>query len=61
MSKLMTVREVANILRVDDTTVRRWITLGVLPAISLPSLGERQSYRVTQEAVEHILGYPLPQ
>ena len=31
---LLTVREVANQLRVDDTTVRRWIKNGILEAIT---------------------------
>jgi len=34
---LLTVREVAKQLRVDDTTVRRWIKNGVLEAITLPT------------------------
>ncbi len=38
---LLTVREVAKQLRVDDTTVRRWIKNGVLEAISLPHRGTR--------------------
>ena len=33
---LLTVREVAKQLRVDDTTVRRWIKNGALEAITLP-------------------------
>jgi len=38
---LLTVHEVAKRLRVDDTTVRRWITNGTLPAITLPHKGKR--------------------
>ena len=38
---LLTVREVAEQLRVDDTTVRRWIKNGVLSAITLPHRGAR--------------------
>ena len=34
--ELLTVREVARRLRVDDTTVRRWIKHGTLEAVSLP-------------------------
>lgn len=44
-SDLLTVREVAKELRVDDTTVRRWIKNGVLEAITLPHRGTRQAYR----------------
>jgi len=43
---LLTVREVAKQLRVDDTTVRRWIKNGALEAITLPHRGTRQAYRI---------------
>ncbi len=43
---LLTVREVARRLRVDDTTVRRWIKSGALEAITLPHRGKRRGYRV---------------
>lgn len=52
---LLTVSEVATTLRVDDTTVRRWIKAGILEAISLPSRGLRQSYRIKKETVEALL------
>ena len=39
MSDLLTVSEVARILRVDDTTVRRWIKEGALEALPLPKEG----------------------
>jgi len=42
MNDLLTVAEVAQILRVDDTTVRRWIKQGVLDAVVLPHIHERQ-------------------
>ncbi len=54
-STLFTVHEVAQRLRVDDTTVRRWITNGVLPAITLPHVNKRQSYRIRQSDVDHVL------
>ncbi len=38
-SELLTVSEVAKQLRVDDTTVRRWIKTGILEAITLPHRG----------------------
>lgn len=57
---LLTVREVAQQLRVDDTTVRRWIKNGVLEAITLPHRGARQAYRVRKAAVDDIL-YAKPQ
>ncbi len=38
---LMTVREVARALRVDDETVHRWAREGKLPAIRLPGRVKR--------------------
>lgn len=55
-SSLLTVREVAAQLRVDDTTVRRWIKGGALSAVALPHRGTRQAYRVHQHALNAILG-----
>ena len=49
---LLTVREVADRLRVDETTVRRWIKQGLLEAITLPHVGKRQGYRVRAAVVE---------
>ena len=54
-TKLLTVHEVAAILRVDDTTVRRWIKNGVLEAVRLPHLNKRESYRVRQETVDKLI------
>ena len=55
MNALLTVAEVAEILRIDDTTVRRWIKQGALEAIVLPHVGERQAYRVQRDTVQAIL------
>lgn len=54
-STLLTVHEVARRLRVDDTTVRRWITNNILPAITLPHLGKRQGYRIRQSDLDMVL------
>ena len=54
-SNLLTVHEVAKRLRVDDTTVRRWITNGSLPAVTLPHSGKRQGYRILQSEVDKVL------
>jgi len=43
---LLTVREVALWLRVDATTVRRWIKNEILEAIELPHSGKRRGYRI---------------
>ena len=52
---LLTVREVAKQLRVDDTTVRRWIKNGALEAITLPHHGTRQAYRIRRSTVDALL------
>lgn len=54
-TRLLTIREVARQMRVDETTVRRWIKGGVLEAIALPSRGKRQIYRVKQETLNALL------
>ncbi len=59
-AELLTVREVARRLRVDDTTVRRWIKNGVLEAITLPHRGKRQAYRVRSSTLDALLASPLP-
>jgi excisionase family DNA binding protein len=56
--KLLTVREVARHLRVDDTTVRRWIKSGSLEAITLPHRGKRQAYRIKQSTLDTLLKGP---
>jgi excisionase family DNA binding protein len=53
--ELLTVSEVAEILRVDSTTVRRWVKQGVLEAIALPHVNKRCAYRVKRETVDKLL------
>jgi len=52
---LLTVSEVADWLRVDDTTVRRWIKSGALEAIHLPHMGKRTAYRVKRSTMLKIV------
>ncbi len=59
MSELLTVSEVARILRVDDTTVRRWVKQGALEAVILPHVNERQAYRIKREILDKVLGDAL--
>ena len=61
MNDLLTVSEVARILRVDDTTVRRWVKQGALEAIVLPHVNMRQTYRIKRETLNKILAENLPQ
>jgi excisionase family DNA binding protein len=56
LSELLTVSEVAQILRVDDTTVRRWVKQGVLEAVVLPHVNTRQGYRIKRETLNKLLG-----
>ncbi len=58
--ELLTVREVARRLRVDDTTVRRWIKSGALQAITLPHRGRRQAYRIKKSTLDALLKNPMP-
>jgi excisionase family DNA binding protein len=53
--ELLTVHEVAEALRVDNTTVRRWIKQGVLAAVVLPHVNERHAYRVKRESLRKII------
>jgi len=55
--ELLTVREVASILRVDETTVRRWIKDGALDAIQLPHEGRRVTHRIRRSTVNLILNH----
>lgn len=57
---LLTVLEVAKILRVDSTTVRRWIQDGVLEAVLLPVRGARQAYRIKKGTLDTLLGNRTP-
>lgn len=57
MNDLWTVDEVAQRLRVDAITVRRWIKQGALNAITLPHKGTRRVYRITQTTLNALL-YP---
>ena len=53
MPDLLTVREVAELLRVSPLTIKRWGKRGKLPAIRINSRGDR---RYKKEAVMWLLG-----
>lgn len=55
MPEVLTVLEVAKKLRVDTTSVRRWIKDGTLEAITLPHRGKRQAYRIKQATLDNLL------
>jgi excisionase family DNA binding protein len=50
---LLTVREVADLLRVSPLTIKRWGKRGKLPAIRINSRGDR---RYRKEQVLYMLG-----
>jgi excisionase family DNA binding protein len=50
---LLTVREVADLLRVSPLTIKRWGKRGKLPPIRINSRGDR---RYKKEAVLYMLG-----
>src|SRR5262245_32132851 len=49
--ELLTANEAAKLLRVHPSTVRRWVGLGQIPAVRLPS----GQIRVPRQAVERLL------
>lgn len=56
VEELLTVQEVASHLRVDDTTVRRWVKTGALAAITLPGRGKRAGYRIKRSVLVAQIG-----
>lgn len=54
---LLTVREVADLLRVSPLTIKRWGKRGKLPAIRINSRGDR---RYKKQAVLWMLGVAAP-
>lgn len=52
---LLTIREVAELLRVSPLTIKRWGKKGKLPAIRINSRGDR---RYKKEVVTRLLGVP---
>lgn len=50
---LMTIREVADLLRISPLTIKRWGKKGKLPAIRINSRGDR---RYRKEVVQRLLG-----
>jgi excisionase family DNA binding protein len=57
MSDLLTTREVAAILRCNQSTIRQWIKIGILSAIELPHTGPQSHifYRIHKSVIDRIL------
>ena len=57
MKALLTVSEVAQILRVHTTTVRRWVQQGTLEAVALPRRNTmaHPTYRIKSETLQRVL------
>ena len=54
-NELLTINEVATALRVDATTVRRWIQQGLVAAVTLPHPGKRLSYRIKRADLDKMM------
>ncbi len=54
---LLTVKEVASILRVSPITIKRWTKRGRLPAIRINPRGDR---RYRKETILYYLGAKIP-
>lgn len=50
---LLTIREVAELLRISPLTIKRWGKKGKLPAIRINSRGDR---RYRKEVIQRLLG-----
>lgn len=58
---LLTVKEVALILRLDTSTIRRWIKEYKIDAVELPHSHKRTVYRVKRRTLETLLvERPIP-
>lgn len=57
-NELLTVQEVATELRVDATTVRRWVKNNVLEAVVLPHRNKRRAYRIKRSTFNALLESP---
>jgi excisionase family DNA binding protein len=55
LDELLTIREVARRLRVEDVTVLRWIHRGALAAVPLPRIGKHCSYRVKKSTLDALI------
>ena len=55
MNDLLTAREVAQRLRVEVSTVRRWVKTGAIEAVRLPSANRRRGYRFKSETLDKVL------
>jgi excisionase family DNA binding protein len=55
-NELLTIAEFAQIVRVDESTARRWIKAGTLKAVILPHRNERQVYRIKRSVLNGLLG-----
>lgn len=53
--ELLTIREVAEMLRVDDTTVRRWIQQQTIAALTIRTGKRHHLYRIPRAALNAIL------
>lgn len=55
-NELLTIAEFAQIVRVDESTARRWVKAGTLEAVVLPHRNARQAYRIKRDVLNKLLG-----
>jgi excisionase family DNA binding protein len=55
LPELLTVKEVAQILRVSDITVRRWARSGILTSTSIGDVDVKPHYRFSREAIYQMI------
>ena len=55
MEKLFTVKDVARILQVSESTVRRWIEEGTMRSICLRDKDNRKTIRIKHSIIKKLL------
>lgn len=61
MEKLMTMKEVADLLRVSISTIFRWGERGILPSVSVPCRRQRVRRFVPSEIEAFMQTYHTPE
>jgi predicted site-specific integrase-resolvase len=56
LEEMLTVTQVAEMLRVDATTVTRWIRIGALEAVSWLSAKNRPAYLIKLSTITAMMG-----
>ena len=54
LEKLLTPRQAADLLHVGRPLIRQWLHAGELPAVALPQVGRRRSYRIKRSTIDNL-------